>query len=171
MIYDILWGGMTIEGESLSGVKAIKVGKNTFKIDLINGNALSFHCLINGKSIRVEFLGLSSSHYKFKINGSTHQVAVLNPMEKVLLSNEKTTKSRSFESDFRAPMPGLVLRVLVNPGDCIESGESLLALESMKMENILRSQGNGMVDAVLVGPGETVEKGQVLMKFKKLDQD
>ncbi|MGH7522930.1 MAG: biotin/lipoyl-containing protein, partial [Gemmatimonadales bacterium] len=65
----------------------------------------------------------------------------------------------------KAPMPGLVLRVLVAAGDTVAAGTPLLALEAMKMENELKAAGPGVVSTVLVRAGEAVEKGQKLLEF------
>lgn len=65
----------------------------------------------------------------------------------------------------KAPMPGLVLRVLVNVGDAVVTGTPLLALEAMKMENELKAAGPGVVSAVLVTAGQAVEKGQKLLEL------
>jgi len=65
----------------------------------------------------------------------------------------------------RAPMPGLVVKVHVKPGQEVAAGASLVALEAMKMENELKARGPGVVARVLVAPGETVEKGTILVTF------
>lgn len=65
----------------------------------------------------------------------------------------------------RAPMPGLVVRVLVAPGDTVAAGQGLLALEAMKMENEIRAPAPGVVKAVAVLPGQAVEKGQLLLEL------
>lgn len=65
----------------------------------------------------------------------------------------------------RAPMPGLVVKVHVQPGQEVAAGAGLVALEAMKMENELRAKGPGVVAKVLVAPGETVEKGTILVTF------
>ena len=65
----------------------------------------------------------------------------------------------------RAPMPGLVVKVHVQPGQEVVAGASLVALEAMKMENELKARGPGVVAEVLVAPGETVEKGTILVTF------
>jgi pyruvate carboxylase subunit B len=62
-------------------------------------------------------------------------------------------------------MPGLVVRVLVAPGQLAEPGQGLVVLEAMKMENELRATARGMVTAVAVVPGQAVEKGTVLLEF------
>ena len=65
----------------------------------------------------------------------------------------------------KAPMPGLVLRVMVAVGDQVAAGAPLLALEAMKMENELKAGAPGVVTAVLVTPGQAVEKGQKLLEL------
>jgi pyruvate carboxylase subunit B len=62
-------------------------------------------------------------------------------------------------------MPGLVVKVHVQPGQEVAAGASLVALEAMKMENELKARGPGVVAKVLVAPGETVEKGTILVTF------
>ena len=66
----------------------------------------------------------------------------------------------------RAPMPGLVVRVLVEPGQTVSRGGGVVVLEAMKMENELKAAADGTVKAVRIGTGEPVEKGQVLVEFE-----
>jgi biotin carboxyl carrier protein len=67
----------------------------------------------------------------------------------------------------RAPMPGLVVRVLVVPGQEVAEGAGLVVLEAMKMENELKAATAGTVSTVRTQPGEAVEKGQVLVEFER----
>ena len=55
-----------------------------------------------------------------------------------------------------APMPGNILKVMVKPGDAVKSGQILLLLEAMKMENEIYSPCDGTVSSVLVSVGGTV---------------
>jgi len=64
-----------------------------------------------------------------------------------------------------APMPGLIVRVYVQPGDAVAAGQGVIAMEAMKMENELRTTTSGTVKAVLVQPGQAVEKGAVLVEL------
>jgi biotin carboxyl carrier protein len=65
----------------------------------------------------------------------------------------------------KAPMPGLIIDLKVKVGDKVKTGDSLLILEAMKMENILKSPGDGMVKNVTVKKGDSVEKGHILVEF------
>jgi acetyl/propionyl-CoA carboxylase alpha subunit len=62
----------------------------------------------------------------------------------------------------KAPMPGRVVRVLVNDGQEVEEGAAIVVIEAMKMQNELRSPKRGRVVRVMVGVGDAVGAGDVL---------
>ncbi len=66
----------------------------------------------------------------------------------------------------RAAMPGLVVKVEVEPGQKIKKGDSLLIVEAMKMENEIKAQSPGVVKEIKVKPGQPVEKNQILIVFE-----
>ena len=66
----------------------------------------------------------------------------------------------------RAPMPGLVVRIGVSPGEIVEPGSGLVTLDAMKMENELVAKSRVRVAGVLVAAGDPVEKGQLLVTFE-----
>lgn len=65
----------------------------------------------------------------------------------------------------RAPIPGVVVNVLVKPGDLVEHGQTLLSIEAMKMRNAIRSSRNGEVGKVFVAVGQTVNHNDSLVEF------
>lgn len=65
----------------------------------------------------------------------------------------------------KAPMPGLVVKIEVAPGQEVTRGQGLVIVEAMKMENELRAETDAVVARVLVEPGQAVEKDQVLVDF------
>lgn len=62
-----------------------------------------------------------------------------------------------------SPMPGTVLDIKVKPGDTVKSGDTLIVLEAMKMENAIVAPKDAKVVAVPVSKGQTVESGTVLV--------
>lgn len=62
-----------------------------------------------------------------------------------------------------APMPGNILKVMVKPGDAVKSGQILLLLEAMKMENEIYSPCDGTVNSVLVSVGGTVNSNDPMV--------
>jgi biotin carboxyl carrier protein len=66
----------------------------------------------------------------------------------------------------KAPMPGMILKILVTPGQQINKGDGLVILEAMKMENILKATGPATVKAIKVNERSAVEKGAVLIELE-----
>ena len=66
--------------------------------------------------------------------------------------------------DILAPMPGSVLEVLVKAGDRVESNQTLVIMESMKMELVISAPSPGIVQRVAVEPGQRVERGMRLLE-------
>ena len=70
----------------------------------------------------------------------------------------------------RAPMPGLVVRVDVQVGDDVVTGQGLVVVEAMKMENELRAETDGRVASVEVSAGDAVEKDDMLVGFEQPEE-
>jgi biotin carboxyl carrier protein len=65
--------------------------------------------------------------------------------------------------EIRAMIPGRIAAVGVVPGDAVKTGQTLLVIEAMKMQNELRAPRDGLVDRVSVGVGETIDLGDILV--------
>lgn len=68
--------------------------------------------------------------------------------------------------ELKAPMPGLVLNVLVQVGQSIQKDSPLLVLEAMKMENVIKSPIDGIISSISIINGDKVDKNQVLIQFE-----
>jgi 3-methylcrotonyl-CoA carboxylase alpha subunit len=71
----------------------------------------------------------------------------------------------SEQESANAPMPGQVLRILVEAGQQVKAGEALVILEAMKMEQTIRAAADGVVEAILVKTGEVVAPGDRLVQI------
>jgi biotin carboxyl carrier protein len=67
------------------------------------------------------------------------------------------------EKTIVAPMPGLVVKVEVEPGQAVKAGQGVVIVEAMKMENELKAPADGLVARIEVQAGQTVEKGATLV--------
>ncbi len=66
----------------------------------------------------------------------------------------------------RSPVAGIVVRLVAQPGQTIQTGDVLLVLEAMKMETNITAPIGGKVSAIGVGPGDAVQVGQVVAEFE-----
>ncbi len=97
------------------------------------------------------------------VEGRPYQVRVLSEMEHRLIGVGRGLGGVHGEMAVKAPMPGMVLDVLVVPGQPVQLGQPLVILEAMKMENELRAPRGGSVKSVHVAKGEKVEQGRILV--------
>jgi len=107
----------------------------------------------------------SKGHYVLWIDGYTYDVEALDERTRTIRDLTAEAAGPTGPKPLVAPMPGLVVRVLVAAGDVVQAGQGLVVMEAMKMENELRSSGAGRVARVAVAPGSAVEKGAVLIEL------
>ena len=69
----------------------------------------------------------------------------------------------------RAPMPGVVLAILVEVGQRVQKGDALLKLEAMKMEHTIRTAADGVVETIYFAPGDTVAADTILVQLKEIE--
>ncbi len=100
----------------------------------------------------------------------TSRVSVSNHVYEVALSDPKRLRgvgsggaAASGRTEIKAPMPGKVVRVLVEVGAPVEAGDALLVVEAMKMQNEMKSPQAGTVVEIHARPGQTVNAGDVLI--------
>ncbi len=100
--------------------------------------------------------------YRVHLRGYDYDVRVDDERSLRLKEFSKTEGSSKDAGRIVAPMPGLVVKLLVEPGQEVKKGEGLVIVEAMKMENEIRSPISGTVEKINVIERQAVEKGQVL---------
>ncbi len=98
--------------------------------------------------------------------GDRWEVEVVDERTRHIRSLTGAGQGRAGGGEIKAPMPGLVVRVLVEPGQAVEAGQGVVVLEAMKMENELKAAAPGVVRAIRAEVGRPVEKGQVLVELE-----
>ena len=125
-----------------------------------------YHILKNNRSFSVEVLSVevATKTVRLKINGHIQEVQVKDRFD-LLLEKMGMSNAASKVNNIKAPMPGLIVGISIQPGDVVAKGDIVLILEAMKMENAIKAPGDGTVKAVKIQKGDRVEKGQVLVEF------
>lgn len=162
----------------------VKTGNDkTWQVDIqknevyLNGELLNwdispigpntYHIIKGARSYTAELVSANYQEkaFTFKINGAVQTVSVKDRfdllLDKLGMSNANAHKI----NDVKAPMPGLILDIKVQPGQEVKKGDPIMVLEAMKMENIIKSPGDGVVKEVKVQVKQNVEKNQVLIQF------
>lgn len=125
-----------------------------------------------GKTLIIKFLTVGDPHPDgtrlvfFELNGQPREVLV---HDKTLGGEGVKRRPKADSTDplqVGAPMPGLVVTVVVAEGEQVAAGQKLLTMEAMKMETTLYAEHAGRVAELLVKPGTQVEAGDLLVRFE-----
>jgi acetyl/propionyl-CoA carboxylase alpha subunit len=108
--------------------------------------------------------------WRVHTRGRTFEITLEDERSRVIRELGGGMASRLITPEVRAPMPGLIVRLLVDSGQEVEAGDGMLVIEAMKMENELKAEGAGLVGQVHVKPGQTVDKGDLLISFATQDR-
>jgi acetyl/propionyl-CoA carboxylase alpha subunit len=126
-----------------------------------------FHVLKDNKSFTLEVLAHdpSAKTFRIRVNGNTYSLKVNDRYDDLLRALGFESGGEGAIKEIKAPMPGLVLDILVKEGDLLAKGVPMMVLEAMKMENLLKSPMEAEVKKIHVKKGQVVEKNQILLSF------
>lgn len=137
-------------------------------LDVMESEPRHAHWLMGHRSFQVEIIALHATEKRVsvRVNGAVYDVQIRDAYDALLKSLGMEATSTAKIRNVKAPMPGLVLRIEVQPGQEVEKDTPLLILEAMKMENVIKSPGSGRVKSIPVQQGIAVEKNAVLIEFE-----
>lgn len=138
------------------------------QLDLIPDGEGKFHLIHLGKAYHAELIEVdyATRHYTLRINGTKYSLAIADHYERLVRQLGLRAGGTQKVNTVKAPMPGLVLNILVSPGQAVQKGDPLIILEAMKMENVIKAAGEGHIKAINVLKGAAVEKGQLLLELE-----
>jgi biotin carboxyl carrier protein len=155
------------------------INDTKFEIEIQNDGTL----LVNGEARAVDFLTLDESlfsvlmdnqsyevvidetdgQYEVLIQGRLYTGQVLDERAQLLASRRSGMGADSGEISIKSPMPGLIVVIPVSEGQSVKKGQTLVILESMKMQNELKAPRDGTVQRISVQAGVSVEQGKLLV--------
>ena len=121
--------------------------------------------MVDGKPLVMK-VGKISGGFRLRLRGADLKCHVRTPRQAELakLMLEKLPPDTS--KFLLCPMPGLVTKIMVNPGDEVQEGQALATVEAMKMENILKAEKKGVVKAVRAAAGASLKVDDVIVEFE-----
>jgi biotin carboxyl carrier protein len=163
--YVVLVGGREVEVH-VDGEHVTSNGKS-YKAALtgVPGTPLR-QLVVDGRQTEVSMESSGPGKWSVGFRGQRWETEVLDERTLYIRSLTGSSGPQRGAPPLKAPMPGLVVRVLAEPGQQVSAGSGVIVLEAMKMENELRAAVTSVVKTVRVKAGEAVEKGQVLVDFE-----
>ena len=145
----------------LKGEGKVMVRKNSDTIKpATKSSSNQFSVTVNGHNYNVE---VADGFDNFKVKSITPA----KPSQSTETKEEvKAVSSTGASNEITATMSAGVFKILVNIGDSVKAGQTVVILEAMKMEIPIEAGCDGEVEEILISQGQTVEDGQLLVKLK-----
>lgn len=154
----------------------VEVNETTFdlgtdaiaNLDMKQVGENDFHVLDNGTAYKVvvKKTDFPNRSLSIRLNGNTYDIKISDSYDQLVAKMGLLSAASQKAKNITAPMPGLIMNILVQPGQSIEEGTPLLVLSAMKMENQILAQGAGVIKAIEVNVGDTVDKGQLIIEME-----
>lgn len=134
----------------------------------VDGQPVSVLAPETGSPEPLDWLIVDGRPYELVVDPNLRWIRSRYGLHQVEVRDLEATVARPASGDGRikAPIPGLITRVLVSPGETVELGQPLMVLEAMKMENEIRAPRTGRVAQINVSPGQSVALGVVLAEVE-----
>jgi biotin carboxyl carrier protein len=149
-------GRVTVDGVEMAADLRLVEGRHLYSLLL---NSASYEIVLDPD---VE----ARNSYDVMVGGLRYEVKVQDERSRRLSLVDRTLRAPEGELAIKAPIPGLIVRVPIEPGQELAEGDTLVILEAMKMENELRAPRGGTVHEVRARPGDQVALGQVLVTMR-----
>ncbi len=104
--------------------------------------------------------------WRLSQGGSVRDFLVVDPHVASLMHHMPIKESQDLSKFLLSPMPGLLMKVLVNEGDTVIAGQDLAVIEAMKMENTLTATVNGTVSSIVASVGDSLAVDAVIIEFE-----
>ncbi|MBR2369064.1 MAG: biotin/lipoyl-binding protein [Paludibacteraceae bacterium] len=135
----------------------------------------NFKFTINGNVYEVGVEAAENGKSNVTVNGKSYQVEVeADVMQATAVRRPVSTPSaasKSVSGVMKSPLPGKVLKVLVSEGQVVKRGDTLMVIESMKMENNIAAQKDGVVRKIMVAAEQNILQGDALLEFESVGQE
>jgi biotin carboxyl carrier protein len=138
----------------------ISVNGNPHDVDFMDLGSSLYSIISNNKSVEL-VIEDDGGNVSVQMGGRLYEAQVLD--ERALLLAQRRGGLGSTSGEVTAPMPGLIVALQVNEGDTVTKGQTVVILESMKMQNELKASIDGVVTGVSTSAGKSVDKNDLLL--------
>ncbi|PKG42331.1 biotin/lipoyl-containing protein [Psychroflexus sp. MES1-P1E] len=128
----------------------------------------AYHLLVNHKSVTSKIVesDFLNRTYTVKINSNLYKVEISNELDILIKDMGLSLSALKVINDVKAPMPGMILDIMVSEGQEVKEGDNLLVLEAMKMENTILAPRDAVIKSISIAKGKTVTKNEVLIEME-----
>ncbi len=167
--YEIELKDRTVQAEVIEqGKDTVKASVNgkIYELDIRKVEPGVYSLLHAGKSLELQVTeGKKKNEYTVHLDGRNWDVQIIDADVR-FQRNRNKGKPENGMQDISSPMPGKVVKVLVQKGDEVKEGQTLIIISAMKMESEYHAPRDAKIKDVLIQAGDTIEGNQPLITFE-----
>jgi biotin carboxyl carrier protein len=164
MSYEISLNGTSDEIEILKrdGTKLdVKVGDRKYHLDIVEVENGVYSILLDGTSFNVELVNTQHKKYTVNTHYDSFEVAIIDAETRYMNNRRKDDEDE--QNFISTPMPGKVVKILVEEGQEVKAGTTLVIVSAMKMESEYKASTDKVVTKILVKEGDNIDGHQPLI--------
>ena len=138
------------------------------EFDAIKISDSKFHVLQNHETYNAEITdaNFNKKTYQVKVNNNTYNINIMSDLDVLIKDMGFEVGAAKRVNDIKAPMPGLLLDIVVKEGQEVKEDDAIIILEAMKMENVITAPRDAIIKSIAVKKGNAVEKNQLLIELE-----
>lgn len=151
--------------EQTGSLYTVKIGERTYKIDAVRVENGVYSLIYNGKSTNMEMIeGNMPNKYIVNTRSNDYSIEIIDAKARYLAANKGELDNG--DAIISSPMPGKIVKIMVEKGDQVAKGDTVIIVSAMKMESEYKSPVNGIVSQVFVSENEVVQGNQALIDIE-----
>ncbi|MGQ8335555.1 acetyl-CoA carboxylase biotin carboxyl carrier protein subunit [Sunxiuqinia sp. A32] len=144
----------------------IKVDDQIYKVDLMHNDDGQFSIIENNRSHNISLVpSVKPKNYTAYTLYNSYDLEVIDSESRYIRNRGEGSVAKS-DKKITAPMPGKIVKVLVDIGQEVKKGETAVIISAMKMESEYKAAADGQIKTIHVKDGDTVEANQVLIEIE-----
>lgn len=142
----------------------VKIDNRVYDLDIEKVAKGAYSVIYGGKSINMEMIeGITPNHYEVNTISNYYEIEVIDAAKRYQSKSKSSIHSE--DNIISTPMPGKIVKILVQEGDVVAKGDTLVIVSAMKMESEYKSPKDGIVHKIFVKEGAPVQGHQSLIEI------
>jgi pyruvate carboxylase len=146
----------------------IAVGDNEYTVDIIEVEKGVYSLLIDGVSFNVELTDIGLKKYEVNTLYNSFDIEIIDAETKYM--NNRKGGEDDDANFISTPMPGKIVKILVNEGDIVKGGETVVIVSAMKMESEYKVVNDRRIKQILVKEGDSIDGNQPLILLEEIEE-
>ena len=140
----------------------LNINNIEYQLHLLKSNSTEFEFMLNNTFHSVKILKSDGTSYNLLVDGSIVNIKKHSKLTEIIEKSLKSKGNVNQANNVSSQIPGRVVKISVKKGDQVKEGDSILVLESMKMQVSIKAHKTGIIKSIKVEEGKSISRNDVV---------